>query len=236
MKRLKYILVAIVTGAVVLTGCSGDNSEQEAFGDASVVVKRTGSTNIYGLNLHAFNTTKMSSATAYLKSKPTIAYTLEPYQNLLTDYIFETAPNSFTTTIPAAGDYIFKVKFFNGDTVTYTNTLAGDIVLPPELVKCSFNTTLKLVETEWKQVDNASFYNVKLYDSKGLALFVSPLFVSSRTSYSFGLNAQGWQTSNLASINTQLTLTISSYLVESGINSTLFQATGRTSTQVVCAF
>ncbi len=232
MKRIFQLLIPGFLAAAFLVSCKGKNAEKTGFGDAVIVARSSGGKTMFGLNLHAFSTDKMTSVTAYAASLPADAYTLTPWENLSTEYLYETSSDLFTTTIPVTGEYRFRVNFAGGDTITYTDKLTTEVVLPPQIIRCSFRPAEKLLDLEWSQVDNASFYNMKLYDSEEKILFISPLFVTSRTTYTFGENSQGWQVTQFPANKAPVTIEVSTYLLEPGANGALYQATGRTVTQV----
>ena len=232
MKTIFQITVPGLLAILFLVSCGNKDTERTGFGDAVIVVGSRGGTTVFGLNLHAFSTDKITSVIAYATDKPAETYTLVPWENLSTDFVYETPSAKFNATIPVTGEYRFKVNFTNGDTLTYTNKLTSVVVMPPQISKCSFRTAEKLIDLEWNAVENASFYNLKMYDSQGQIVFISPLFVQNRTTYTFGENSQGWQVNQIPANNAQMTIEVSTYLLEPGANGTLYQATGRTVSQV----
>lgn len=232
MKKSVLICFPVLTAALILSSCLSYDLEDTGFADALIIVKTNETQTLYGLSLHTFSTKSISSVSAFPRSQPDITYNLTPYQNLKTDYVYETPAGSFSSVLPVTGDYIFKVNYSNGDTLTFINKLNSDIVMPPVIKKCSFNTSLQGVEIEWNTVENDDFYNVKMMDEQGKVIFVSPVFYPITTSYTLREDTQGWQLSSRPAEEAQVTVEVSSFRMESGGGNNHFQATGR-STQTI---
>ena len=233
MKRLLFFLFPVLVISLFLISCNEDDQEHTGFCDAMIIVRTVGPQTLYGLNLHLFSLNPVSSVTATAKEQPSATFELSAFQNLSTEFMYETPVNLFSSGLPQTGDYYFKVKFSNGDTLTYTDNLSKETVLPPGIVKCNFKPAEKEIELEWSKVENASFYNIKLFDSKGVAVFVSPLFVTSYTSYTFGTGTQGWQVTKYPENNSVMTVEVTSYLLESSGELTDYQSAGRSVATVV---
>jgi hypothetical protein len=213
--------------ALILSSCLSTETDTVGFGDAYVLVEIIDQDTLTGLGLHAFSYSEFSAVTVNLEGNEEKSYVLTPYLGYKQDFIWNTPTEEFSAELPEAGNYVFNATFANGQRQTFINKLLDQVVMPPDIKECQYNTSNSLIETEWEKVTNAGTYNVKLMNQSGDILFVSEILTNATTRYSFGKNTPGWLISTFPANGQNLVVEVVSYLVEPGTGSSKLQSLGR---------
>jgi hypothetical protein len=227
----KLILVGFLP-LFLLNSCIDTDIDPVGYGDAFILVEISGQDTLMGLGLHAFSYSEFTSVNVQLSSDVSKSYVLQPYLGYAQDFVWSTPRNEYTRALPGAGDYVFNATFRGGHTQVFYDKLYATVVYPPKITKCVYNTNNQKVEVEWDRVSNADSYNVKLLNSDGEMLFVSPVFNRITDIYIFDKNSQGWQTSSYPTVGQNITVEVASYLLETGTTGNELQSVGK-SRQVI---
>ena len=211
-KRLFYLFILSVLSA----GCFKNDVELQGYGDAFIMVEIQNQDTLKGLGLHAYSYSEFAMVSVTLKDNATLSYTLEAYQGYKQDFTYTTPVSQFSKSIPATGDYVFQATFADGQVMEFYDKLTSDYIRPPEITSCKYVTSTNRVEVTWKSVTKATHYNVKLLNDTAKILFVSPVFDSFTTDYSFSDSSQGWQTSAYPVNGQNLTVEVAAYMIEPG--------------------
>jgi len=202
---------ALLVSVPFLTSCFDNDVDPTGYGDAYLMVKIVGQDTLYGLGLHAFSYSDFSAVTAAASSAPTNTYTLQAYMGYKQDFIWLTPENQYSEELPVTGDYTFNATFATGESLVLADKLYTDRVYPPALTTCQYSNTSHKVEVKWTKPANAAVYTIRMFDSDGDLLFVSPSYNSSTDNYSFGKESQGWQTTTFPSEGTTCTVEVTAY-------------------------
>lgn len=228
--RHSALLLAL---SVSLGSCLSTDDPLTGYGDAYIIVEASGQDTLKGLGLHAFSYAEFSEVTATAPGSAAIPYTLQAYLGYKQDFILETPRAEFTTALPLAGTYLFSAKFSDGQQLVFSNELYTDYILPAVIKTAVYNTTGQAVEVTWGSVLRANSFNVKLIDSEGKTLFLSPELNNSVTEFSIARDTQGWQTAGLPAKGNTLTLEVAAYLKEKNSSMNRLQCISRARTTVV---
>lgn len=203
--------------SLLLASCIDNEVDVTGQGDAFILVEINGQDTVMGLGLHAFSYFDFKSVTVTVTGNPSLSYTLAPYLNYQQDYFWDTPLSQYSKTKPATGEYVFNAVFTDGKTLLFNDVLTSDIISPPKIKSCTYVKLNSRVEVEWEKVQLADVYNVKLLDHDGKILFVSSIFNNGTTSFYFGADTQGWQSSTSFPATGQIVaVQITAYLMEPG--------------------
>jgi hypothetical protein len=227
----KLILVGFLS-MIFLNSCIDSDIDPVGYGDAFILVEISGQDTLMGLGLHAFSYSEFTTVNVQHETDISKSYTLQAYLGYAQDFVWSTPRNEYSRALPVAGDYIFSATFRGGHTQVFYDKLYATVVYPPKLTKCLYNSDNQKVEVEWDRVSNADSYNVKLLNTDGDILFVSPVFNRITDIYIFDKSTQGWQTSSFPTVGQNVTVEVASYLLEVGANGNELQSVGK-SRQVI---
>ncbi len=208
-------VLAIIVITFMFVSCLKEE-DYEGFGDAYFVVEKVEQDTLKGLVLHAFSYSEFLSVTVTLQGNQDIRYELKPYLGYNQDFVWKTPANQLSTSLPATGDYVFNAIFNGGQTSTFYDKLTPEYILPPVIDVCEYVSTVKRVDVEWRDVAKADVYNVKLLNMNDSVLFVSEVYNSNITNFSFGESTRGWQTSSYPAKGQQVKVEVAAYLLEPG--------------------
>lgn len=68
----------------------------------------------------------------------------------------------YSSSLPAPGTYTYTVKFKDGQTITFSNTLLYNILIPPHITSLTKNGITNSIDISWNTVTNAQAYQVKV--------------------------------------------------------------------------
>ena len=68
----------------------------------------------------------------------------------------------YSTALPAPGTYTYTVTFKDGQTLSFSNTLLYNILIPPYITSLTKNGITSAVDISWNVVANAQAYQVKV--------------------------------------------------------------------------
>jgi len=219
--------------SVLMVGCFENDVELSGYGDAFILVEYNNLDTLKGLGLHAYSYSEFAAVNVTLKDNTTLSYTLDSYLGYKQDFYYNTPLTQYTKTIPLSGDYIFHATFTDGQLLEFYDRLTSDYILPPEITVCQYVVSNSRVDVTWKSVTKATFYNVKLLDGTGKILFVSPVYDSYTTDYSFSKNSQGWQTSTYPEDGQNVTVELAAYLLEPGSTDNELQSISKTKKVII---
>lgn len=208
------LLISVALISSLLQVSCFPEEEPEGFGDAFIVVENTGQDTLKGLSLHAFSYSEFMSVTANLSSSSIPSYTLSPYRGYKQDFIWNMPLNQYSKTLPPAGDYTFNAVFSDGQSKVFYDKLTSDYIQPPVIKLCQYVTAVKRVDVEWGEVSKADVYNVKLLALDDSLLFVSDVYNSNITNYSFSESTPGWQSTVVPATGENVKVEVSAYLLE----------------------
>jgi len=226
-KSLFLKMWVLLTASVFLVSCIDDDVDHIGFGDAFVVVKKSGDSVVKGLGLHAFSYSDFASVSVATPVSGADTIRMETYENYKQEFFWETPAEQFGTTQPQAGDYVFSAVFKDGKKLVFSNKLTSGSILPPVIKRIEYVISGDKVDAEWEKVVDADAYNVRLVDEEGKALFISSELNSFSTNYSFGKNNNGWLTSTYPTNGQHLTVIVSAFLLESDSSGGRIQAIPR---------
>lgn len=233
MNTIVKSVLPFVLSLLLLPSCIDSDIDPVGYGDAFILVEVAGQDTLTGLGLHAFSYSQFTSVNVQLSSDASKSYVLQPYLGFSQDYVWTTPLAEYKKELPAAGDYTFSATFRGGHTHVFFDKLYNTVVFPPKIVKCIYNNTNRKVEVEWERVSNADSYNIKLLNSDGNILFVSPVFNRITDIYIFDKNTSGWQTSSFPAAGQSVTVEVASYLLEPGTNNNELQSIGKSRKVIV---
>lgn len=228
--RHSVLLLAL---SVSLGSCLSTDDPLTGYGDAYIIVETSGQDTLKGLGLHAFSYAEFSEVTAVAPGSAAVPYTLQAYLGYKQDFILETPRGEFTKMLPLTGTYLFSAKFTDGQLLNFSNELYTDVILPTVIKTAVYNITGQRVDVTWGSVLRANSFNVKLIDSEGKTLFLSPELNNSVTEISIARDTQGWQTADLPAQGNTLTVEVAAYLKEKNSSMNRLQCISRARTTVV---
>ncbi len=202
MKSTRLILLSLL-GGVAFTSClsSSSSTTKEMTCDASIEVKVDPATKDTVCAPTYFVQTNYNAASAitYLDPSPAIPLkfiSLTKQNTIGTAWAYIPAASEFKKTLPTAGDYYFKVKFADGDSLISKDLLGSSIVVPVHIVSATWINTGTDYTISWNKDKVTSrtvdFYMVRLLDVNNNVLFSSPTQDATILTYSFGSGTTGW--------------------------------------------
>jgi hypothetical protein len=230
-KSVTTVLATIVVSSMFVS-CIKE-TDYGGFGDAYFVVENVGQDTLKGLVLHAFSYSEFLSVTVNLQGNSEISYELEPYLGYSQDFVWKTPANQLSTALPPTGDYIFNAIFQGGQTKMFYDKLTSEYILPPVIDVCEFVNSVKRVDVEWQDVVKADVYNVKLLNMNDTVLFVSDVYNSNITNFSFGETTKGWQTSSYPATGQEVKVEVAAYLLEPGKSLDEIQAVSKSRRSII---
>lgn len=211
---IKHLIVLLFFPAAFIS-CFDNETDLAGYGDAYILVEQSGEDTLKGLGLHAFSYSAFSSVVVTLSGNSSVTYTLDPYEDYPQDYIWTTPLAQYTQTLPPTGSYVFNATFTDGQSLLFSDNLTAAYLQPPKIKSCQYVKQTARVSVEWETVKNADAYNVKLLNTEGEYLFVSPAYNSTITNYSFSTDSQGWQSSDSYPVDGQVVIVeLAAYLLE----------------------
>ncbi len=231
MKSVTGVLAIILISSMF--GSCLKETDYEGFGDAYFIVENVGEDTLKGLAFHAFSYTEFLSVTVTLQGNPEINYDLEPYLGYNQDFVWKTPANQFSTSLPPIGDYVFNAIFRGGQATIFYDKLTSAYILPPVIDVCEYVTSVKRVDIEWQDVAKADVYNVKLLNMNDTVLFVSEVYNSNITNFSFGETTKGWQTSSYPATGQEVKVEVAAYLLEPGKSLDEIQAVSKSRRTII---
>lgn len=212
---MKNLLLGIATCLIFLSSCNEDDSTY-AVGDVYLISHKEDNTLLYGLCIHSYSLTEaQSSVVVTLDEDSETSYHLKAYGSDATDFYYETDAEDMTTEMPAAGTYHFGVNFENGDVFECDDILTSDVLEPPVISECSYDTGENQVIFSWNTVENANGYVVKAYKDNTLVLLTSSLSTDIE-SVSFNENSTAWLNDYIPTDGTTYTVRINAFAYEEG--------------------
>lgn len=229
MKRIvsKLKLLFNIVILFFLVSCLAEENPN-GYGDAFIVAEMVGQDTLKGLSLHAFANTDFSSVTVNQSGNMAKTYVLSPYMGYRQDFMWNTPVSQLSRNLPATGDYVFNATFKDGQSQILYDKLATDYLLPPEMKVCEYILSSDKINVEWSAVPKANVYNIKLINLNDSVLFVSEVFNSGLTKFSFGKNTPGWQSATVPLTGQNVNIEIAAYLLESVSSLNQLQAVSKT--------
>jgi hypothetical protein len=217
----------------LLSSCLDNEVDPTGFGDAYILVEVNGQDTVKGLGLHAYSYSEFKSVVVNVTGSQSSTYTLTPYLDYKQDFLYTTPLSQYSKTLPASGEYIFSAVFADGQSLALYDRLTTDFIAPPKIKNCLYYKQNLKVEVEWEKVKLADAYNVKLIDQNGKILFVSPAYNNSTTTYSFGSETQGWQsTTSIPTEGQVVKVEVAAYLMETTMQQDELQCISKTRAEI----
>lgn len=202
MKSTRLILLSLL-GGIAFTSClsSSSSTTKEMTCDASIEVKVDPATKdtVYAPTYYVQTNYNAQSAVAYLDPSYTVPLKYIPLtkQNTLGTYwAYIPTASEFKSTLPTEGDYYFKAKFPDGDSLVSKDLLGTSLVVPVHIVSATWVNTGTDYTISWNKDKvtsrTVSFYMVRLLGVNNNVLFASPTLTTDNLTYSFGSGTTGW--------------------------------------------
>ena len=169
MKKLSVLALGFCA-LVGLIGCN--KSAVTDVATADVFVQSTKNPNdttqtVYAAVSSIFSYNPMSGVTVVAPDNSTMQLT--NYANLGNSFYNDPV---YSATLPVTGVYNYAVKFQDGQTIAYTNTLLSTTLAPPVITSLSKNMAADSINITWKAVPNAEAYQLKITKGTGASLVV----------------------------------------------------------------
>ena len=181
--KMKVTIILMLFFPVFFVSCLDTELNPTGIGDAYILVVLNGQDTVKGLGLHAFSYSEFKTVTVTVTGNSSLNFNLDPYLGYKQDFVWFTPQSQYSKTFPATGEYVFNAVFADDQQLMFYDRLTSDYILPPKITKCGFNPQSKVIEVEWEKVKLADAYNVRVTDTEGKILFVSPVYNNSVTSY-----------------------------------------------------
>lgn len=161
----KFILgVCIIVSLFIFASCL-DDDEKEYTVDAYISTQLVDGDTLYALDCYIYSyNAPISSA---VMKDPGKTYSVDLSGLGSAGFYFEhaTSFDSYSTTKPASGEYLFTMNFTDGTSETEYDEVSNTLIMPTyieEIVPDSDNHTLTVT---WAEKSDADYYNILLFRS-----------------------------------------------------------------------
>lgn len=209
MKKFAFVIISIV----FFSSCNKNDDSITAACDVYVVTQMSGQDTLYGLSMHAYAFYAMSSVVVNPTNDLTTTYHLQAYSGFPTDFYYDTPENELSTEKPVTGNYHFKATFENGNIDEEDDILYSDILYPPVITECTYDTSGSKAVLEWDPVTGADAYVIKVYHGDDL-VFLSDLIDPDYTNVSFNASSVYWGDDYEPTSGTNLLIRVSAFKYE----------------------
>ena len=167
MRKLQLTVLGFFI-LLVFTGCKKATTVDVASADAIIESTKNPadtSQTLYAIVNAVISYNIMTSATVVAPNSSTMQLT--NYANLGNSFYNDPV---FTTTPPMSGIYNYTVKFQDGQTIAYSNSLLSTTIAPPFIKSLSKTTAGDSINIVWKAVPNAQAYQLKVTKGTGSSM------------------------------------------------------------------
>ena len=212
-KRLFIGALAIILFSGLTSCMNSSDPETVVQAEVFITVKPGSEGNtLYALSIQAIVHFAKESLVSVVVTKPDgDELILKPEANQW--YCLYDSP--FSGTKPLEGTYFIVFNLTNTTFPAQQYTLSGNVIFPPDVTSCTVSG-FSSVNLEWTGIDNATFYEVFMYDSNDKQIFVSSTPTSriggTATSYIINPSAGTWS----GSINDGRYVEVVAYYLQSG--------------------
>jgi hypothetical protein len=225
-----FKIISILLLSLIFFSCNKGEDEATGIGDALIVTKRLGSSDVYGLSLYAYTYSSFKSVVALSTAEVGKTYTFKSNQGFKTNYVYDTPDAQYTTTKPVASTFNFTAIFENGVTDEFQDILSDKALATPIIDTCQYNSTKNLIRLTWKPVTDAESYAINIIDGTTL-LFGSTELPKTITGVSISKNVAGWVSAPVAGKTYKVK--VYAYLYEAEKSSYHLQCVSISETEVV---
>jgi hypothetical protein len=165
----KHILMLSVI--FIMGACSKDNEvDFEVHGDVVFIKKLIDDVPVVGTSYYAYSSKTLSSCTV---TTPNSAETLNLSAYGINTFLFAIEPsdNEFTSSLPTEGNYLFKVKSSDNETIEVSDEQSFSDLEFAQLDERKFDTNNSWLHLTWGVVANTDNYTVSLINSSGENIF-----------------------------------------------------------------
>lgn len=229
MQKYVWVLVSVF---MWLLSCSDKEAEKSIAGDVYMVSQKVGQDTLYGLSIHAYSLYPMASATVTPANASEKSYQLKAYPGFKTDFYYDTPVAELSKVKPATGNYHFEARFETGEIDIDDDVLGPEVLFPPKVKSCNYDTAQKQALLEWEKVNGADVYVFKLYKQDTL-VFLSAAIPATYIKASFSETSPGWGKNFTPKTGTPFKLKLSAFKYEPGGDNFNVQASTSTDTQLI---
>jgi hypothetical protein len=196
MKNLKTILgVFLIT--IFFASCDSNDSLPQLQGAGNIFVRcmKDGETTKYAPVMYAASNYAISKATVTGPTNSDLTYSLSKYfEGSAAFRKTPTAANFSTDDLPN-GTYKFTIISADQETVVVEDKLLDTRLAPVEIETFTYDPQLHSFEIDWKDIDGADVYAVKIQEEvDGKHIFISETL--SKSEFNFSMATRGWTTFN----------------------------------------
>lgn len=188
MKHFTKYFCAVVI-AITVTSCFSLDSETEIYSDVYIMSKLFDGDTMYTLG--GFASANKSMDSAILVTPENTEYSLIQLSTLA--YFEKDMSNSeYSNSMPTLGDYQFIYYFTDGTSDGETVSLINDTVSITSVDSIVIDDIYDEITPYWKNVDNADYYRICIYDNAGEAIFMSTYFAADTCAYTISTSTSNW--------------------------------------------
>jgi hypothetical protein len=210
-----FRIISAVLLSLLIFSCNKQDEQAAGVGDAIMVVKKSGTTDVYGISLYAYTYSSFKSVTAKLVNG-VIAdhlYTLKVNQGYKTNFYYETPDAEYTTTKPVESTLNFSAVFENGTTDEFQDELSNKVLATAVIDTCQYNSTKHVLRLIWKPVIGAESYAINIMNDSTL-IFGSPQLSTTVNAVYISANSIGWATGFTPTAGNTYKVKVFAYLYE----------------------
>ncbi len=190
MKNIKIFIFILLVA--LWSSCNEENDDYTVTGDAVVIAKTSGTSTVYAMAYYAYASNSLKTVSVQSVLDPSNKVELASNGLYTTNFIKDPDDADFSTTKPSSDTFTFSAVFENGNTYETTDVVSSDILEPPTIEKCTYNTEKAYAEFSWTALTNADSYVISVYDGAGAVVFRSSEVSSTVTSGYLSASATGW--------------------------------------------
>ncbi len=205
--------IPVVLLVLILFSCKKQDQKATGVGDALIVCTKSGTTDVYGLNLYAYTYSAFKSVDVVSSADPGKKYTLKANQGINASFMLETPDSLYTATQPPAATFNFSAVFNDGSTNQFQDELTSKVIAPAIIDTCKFNPKTHMLRITWRPVTDADSYGVNILDGSTI-VFGSQEFSNTISTYWISPNGGGWAAGFTPEIGKTYTVKLFAYLYE----------------------
>ncbi len=190
MKNIKIFIFVLLIA--LSSSCNKESDDFSVIGDAVVIAKTSGSSTVYAMAYYAYASSPLKTVSVQSMLDPSNQVELASNGVYTTNFIKDPDDADFSTIKPSSDTFTFSAVFENGNTYQTTDVVSSDVLAPPTIEKCTYNTEKAYAEFSWTALTNADSYVITIYDTDGSVIFRSSEVSSTVTSGYLSASATGW--------------------------------------------
>jgi len=195
MKKI-HLLTIVALIMVVLLGCEKAKIQNQATADVFVkAIKNSQGATVYAIVHSVFSYNVMTGVS--VKSPSGATMQLTNFENGGNSFFNQTTDADYLPVPPAVGNYVYSVKFTDGEELSYTNSLSSSVIEPANITSLAKSANGDSIYIKWDAILNTHAYQIKVM--KGTTqVFNQPAFADVSVPLKQNLR-MGWYLANLNS-------------------------------------